>query len=139
METLQITKLLAFITSFQQSSEQLLETVMTKENKQTNKHTIPSALIILLTRLYHIDYLSLFPQNPPWDWSPFNHLFLCNSSVSTPTGHTHPFIEPVWYWLAKPQAVSYTAVHLPQRLDIPVLSETFIIFLISASTLTNFS
>lgn len=65
METLQITKLLAFITSFQQSSEQLLETVMTKENKQTNKHTNPSALIILLTRLYHIDYLSLFPQNPP--------------------------------------------------------------------------
>ncbi len=30
-----ITKLLSFITSFQQSSEQILETVMIKENKQT--------------------------------------------------------------------------------------------------------
>lgn len=61
MEILQNTKLLA--TSFQQSSEQLLETVMTKENKQTNKLTDPSALISLLTILYNIDYLSLFPQN----------------------------------------------------------------------------
>lgn len=137
MEILLITTFLAFITSFQQSSEQILETVMTKENKQTNKHTNPSALIILLTRLYHIDYLSLFLQKP--HWSPFNPLFLFNSSVSTPTGHTHPLIEPVWYRLAKPQAVSHIAVHLPQTLDIPELSETFIIFLISDSTLTKFS